>query len=153
MKILVKLLLLALVAALAAPFFIKGPNGQPLINFKDLIAGNAAISGFTPKTETKLYRWKNEKGELQFGDNPPNGSQAEQMQVTTHINSMKTIELPDGFNEQTEEQSSATSRFNPLDGGASPLSTAPLEKVPEMLEQIEDYQQKLDDRSEMLDDL
>jgi hypothetical protein len=150
MKILVKLLLLALVAALAAPFFIKGPNGQPLINFKDLISGNGVINGFTPKKETQLYRWKNAKGELQFGDNPPNGVQASKMQVKTQINSMKTVELPDGFSDHEQQP---TSRFDPLDGSASPLSTAPLEKVPEMLEQIEGYQQKLDERAKALDSL
>ena len=36
MKLFSKFLLIVLVAALAAPFYIKGPNGQPLMTLKDL---------------------------------------------------------------------------------------------------------------------
>jgi hypothetical protein len=151
MKFFTKLLLLALVAALVAPFFIKGKNGQPLLNFKDLISNNAAIRALEPKKETKMYKWKNSKGEWQFGDTPPDGSNAAEMQVKTQINSMKTIELPDGFKDQQETDSD--SRFDPLESNASPFSTAPIDKVPEMLEQIESYQDTLDDRSKLLDSL
>jgi hypothetical protein len=151
MKFFTKLLLLALVAALVAPFFIKGKNGEPLLNFNDFVSGNTAISGFEPKKPTKMYKWKNSKGEWQFGDTPPEDSNASEMHVKTQINSMKTIELPDGFKDQQDADSNT--QFDPLESNASPFSTAPLEKVPEMLNQIEDYQQKLDDRAKLLDSL
>lgn len=151
MKFFTKLLLLALVAALAAPFFIKGKNGQPLLNFKDLISGNASMSGFQPKKATTMYKWKNSKGEWQFGDTVPEGTNASEMHVKTQINSMKTIELPSGYKNQPE--SNSNDRFDPLDSNSTPFSTAPIEKIPEMLDQIESYQQTLDDRSKQLDSL
>lgn len=156
MKIFIKLLLLALVGALAAPFFLKGPNGLPLLNYKDFIpTTDSVINSVTPKTETQLYKWKDAKGHWQFGDTPPEGSLAEKMQVKTQINEMKTIELPDGFKDKTQQtnEADAQKRFDPLNSGASPLSTAPIEKVPEMLEQIDGFQKKLDDRAKTLDSL
>lgn len=153
MKIFTKLLLLAVVGALAAPFFLKGPNGLPLLNYKDFIpTKDSMIKSVTPKTETQLYKWKDAKGHWQFGDTPPEGSNAEQMQVKTQINEMKTIELPDGFKDQAED-SDAQGRFDPLNSSASPLSTAPIEKVPEMLDQIDGFQKTLDDRAKTLDSL
>ena len=151
MKIFTKLLLLALVAGLAAPFILKGPNGQPLLNYKDFIpTTDSVINSVTPKTETKLYKWKDAKGHWQFGDTPPDSVAAQEMQVKTQINAMKTIELPEGFKEKKEEPEEG---FDPLSSGASPLSTAPIEKVPEMLDQIEGFQQKLDGRAKKLDSL
>jgi hypothetical protein len=152
MKIFTKLLLLALVAGLAAPFFLKGPNGQPLLNYKDFIpTPDSIMNSVTPKAEIKMYKWKDAKGHWQFGDNPPEGVAANEMHVKTQINSMKTIELPEGFKEKVEEK--PEKGFDPLNSGASPLSTAPMEKVPEMMDRIEGYQQKLDDRAKALDSL
>jgi hypothetical protein len=152
MKIFTKLLLLALVAGLAAPFFLKGPNGLPLLNYKDFIpTPDSVMNSITPKAETKLYKWKDAKGHWQFGDNPPEGVGASTMQVKTQINSMKTIELPEGFKNNTGTE--PEKGFDPLSSGASPLSTAPIDKVPEMMDRIESYQQKLDDRAKTLDAL
>lgn len=152
MKIFTKLLLLALVAGLAAPFFLKGPNGLPLLNYKDFIpTPDSIMESVTPKAEVKMYKWKDAKGHWQFGDNPPEGVTANEMHVKTQINSMKTIELPEGFKEKVEEK--PEKGFDPLSSGASPLSTAPMEKVPEMMDRIEGYQQKLDDRAKALDSL
>lgn len=154
MKIFTKLLLLALVAGLAAPFFLKGPNGQPLLNYKDFIpTPDSIMNSVTPKAEIKMYKWKDAKGHWQFGDNPPEGVAANEMHVKTQINSMKTIELPDGFKDNINTEEDTNPRFDPLSSGASPLSTAPIEKVPEMLDQIEGFQQKLDDRAKTLDSL
>lgn len=150
MKIMIKLLLLALVASLAAPFILKGPNGQPFIKLSDFIPdGDDIIKSVTPEPPTKLYKWKDAKGHWQFGDTPPQGFTGQEVEVRTPINSMKTIELPDGFKDEEKSKQA----FDPLDSTASPLSTAPIEKVPEMLETIEGFQNTLDERNKTLDAL
>lgn len=152
MKLMVKFILLAVIAAIVAPFFIHGPNGQTLLKFSDFIPStDSLMESVSPADSPKLYKWKNEKGQWQFGDNPPADAQATVMQVTTPVNSMKTIELPKGFSDSKPDNN--TKRFDPLDSNASPLSTAPLQKVPEMLETIDGFQQSLDDRKKALDAL
>jgi len=150
MKIFIKLLILALIAGLAAPFFLKGPNGSPLLNYKDFIPNtDSVLNSVSPSAPSKLYKWQDNKGHWQFGDTPPEGAKAQEMQVSTPINSMKTIDLPEGF--KTKEV--ATKRFDPLDTNASPLSTAPIEKIPEMLETIDGFQETLNQRNKELESL
>jgi hypothetical protein len=111
------------------------------------------MNSVVPKTESTMYKWKDDKGHWQFGDNPPLGVNADEMHVKTQINSMKTIDLPDGYKDNIEAEGNTQKGFDPLSSGASPLSTAPIEKVPEMLDQIEGFQQKLDDRAKTLNAL
>lgn len=154
MKLFTKFLMLGIVAAVAGPFFIKKPDGTPLLNWRDFIPDNPVQSvkeSIRPSAPTKMYKWQDAKGQWQFGDQPPEGVAAQEMQVKTQINSMKTIELPEGFGEDPKPKEKST--FNPTQSPATPLSTAPISEVPEMLDQIKDYQQTLDDRKKTLDNL
>lgn len=67
MKPFLILLSLAVVAALAAPFFLK-IGGQPIMTVGDV------LDDATPealKTKTDIYRWQDEHGVWQFGEEPP----------------------------------------------------------------------------------
>lgn len=156
MKIFNKLLILLVIAALAGPFILKKPNGEPWLNWRDFIpneakqAATAMKDSIAPTAEHVMYKWQDEKGIWQYGDQPPAGANAQPVNVKTQINAMKTIELPEGFGGKTEEENV---RFDPTSGSATPLSTAPLEKVPEMLEQIKDYQETLDKRNKAMEDM
>jgi hypothetical protein len=156
MKIFNKLLILMVLAALAGPFFLKKPDGTPFLNWRDFIPQNPLESvkeSVVPSPPKKMYKWKDAKGHWQFGDMPPEGVAAQEMQVKTQINEMKTIELPEGFRDEPEQQQAETSRFDPTQKSATPLSTAPLTEVPKMLDQIEQFQGKLDERQKSLDAL
>lgn len=154
MKIFNKLLILAVIAALAGPFILKGPDGMPLMSWRDFLpkgSVDSINSTINSVTQNKMYKWKDEKGRWQFGDNPPEGVSAVEMAVKTQINEMKTIELPEGFKDEADRNKSK--RFDPGEESATPFSTAPLTQVPEMLDQIKDFQNTLDERKEKLDDL
>ena len=150
MKLFYKLIILALIGSLAAPFIVKGPDGKPLMDYKDLVKSfspskefKQAISGGQPQ----LYRYQNEKGQWQYTDTPPDSVQAQTVKLNKQAATLKTIELPEGYRETQPE-----SRFDPLEKSSGlPLTTAPLEKVPEMLEQIDGIQKKLDNRQSQID--
>ncbi|MAA71878.1 MAG: hypothetical protein CL679_09150 [Bermanella sp.] len=153
MGIIIKLLLLALVLALASPFILKKPDGRPILEISEFLKpasdiGKSVISSDQPKS---LYRWQDEKGNWQFSDHPPEGSNAQAMQVEDKINSMKTIDLPEGYQNQSKEKP----RFDPTqnDDTSLPLTTAPLDKVPEMLDQIKGFQESLDNRQQQLENI
>ncbi len=151
MSLFYKLIILGLIGALAAPFIIKKPDGTPIMTLKQFMPdASSSIKQLKSigKADTQLYRWKDEKGHWQYSDTPHESAQAEKIQVQATINSMKTIELPEGFGEPKKKE-----RFDPTDndGVNLPVTTAPLSKVPEMLENIEGIQQKFDARQQQLD--
>jgi len=148
-----KLLLLALVLAVASPFILKKPDGSPIMDISEFIKpatdmGKSVISNDEP---TSLYRWQDEKGNWQFSDHPPENVNSQVMTVDNKINSMKTIDLPEGYQDKPKQ----TTRFDPTasDGTSIPLTTAPLEKVPEMLDQIKGFQDALDNRQQQLESI
>ena len=147
-----KLLILALIIGVASPFFLKKPDGTPFMDINDFLNPVKSVKESVMPSESKtLYRWKDEKGNWQYSDYPPDNNQAESYKVKHNINEMKTIDLPEGFKDKPKEEE--TARFDPTTGGSTPLSTAPLEKVPEMLDQIDGFQQKLDARQQQLDNM
>ncbi len=151
MPLFYKLIILGLIGALAAPFIIKKPDGTPMMTLKQFMPDTTrSINKLknASKADTQLYRWKDAKGHWQYSDTPQDSQSAEKFKVKSPIISMKTIELPEGYGEPKK-----TKRFDPMsdDGGSIPLTTAPLSKVPEMLQQIEGIQGKFDARQKQLD--
>ncbi len=151
MPIFYKLIILALIGALAAPFILKKSDGTPMMTFAQFMPdASKSINKLKSigKDAPQLYRWKDAKGHWQYSDTPHESADAEKFQANVTINSMKTIELPEGFGEPKEEE-----RFDPTqsDGVNIPVTTAPLSKVPEMLQQIEGIQTKFDNRQKQLD--
>lgn len=147
-----KLLLLILVLAVASPFFLKKPDGTPMMDINEFLKPVTSVKESVLPTESKtLYRWQDEKGNWQYSDHPPQNNQAESIKVKHNINEMKTIDLPEGYQDKPKE----TERLDPTDnsGSSLPLTTAPIEKVPEMLNQIDNFQQNLNDRQKQLDNL
>lgn len=151
MKLFSKLLMLLVIAALAGPFFLKKPNGEPWLNWRDFIPTKTVDTvkeSVAPSSQRIMYKWQDEKGIWQYGDQPPEGANATPMSVKTQINAMKDIDLPEGFGGAVKDDEA---RFDPTTGSKLPLTTAPLEKVPEMLEQIQNYQETLDKRNKALE--
>ncbi|MEH6346557.1 MAG: DUF4124 domain-containing protein [Bermanella sp.] len=144
MSLFYKLIILGLILALASPFIMKKPDGTPFMTWQQLMPDDVKSSF---KKDTQLYRWKDDKGHWQYTDTPPENNQAERIVVKATINSMKTIELPEGYQPKKEEP------VNPQNqnSGLSLPTTAPLTEVPKLLEDIDGIQAKYDARQSQID--
>lgn len=189
MKLIRKLMVLALVGGIVGLFFFKTPNGKPVIDWKDFIPDQ--ITETMKKPAPTLYRWKDDKGNWQYSDTPPEDQTANVVTNSTPVNTMKTIELPEGYQDQPrraggiivgeggsdirrgadrtgnnrsysgdpatwgEKESDGMERGSDFDptSGASPLSTAPLGQVPNMLNEIERIQSNQENKQKILDNL
>ncbi len=144
MSLFYKLIILGLLLALAAPFIMKKPDGTPFMTWQQLMPDNVKSA---IKKDTQLYRWKDDKGHWQYTDTPPENNQAERIAVKTTINSMKTIELPEGYQTKKQEPENEQDQHS----GLSLPTTAPLTEVPKLLEDIDGIQKKYDARQSQID--
>ncbi len=69
MRIYLILLVVILIAALMAPYFLKGPDGQTLMKAEIPVE---LLPGAVGEGDT-VYRWKDAQGVWQFGEAPPEG--------------------------------------------------------------------------------
>ena len=159
MKLFSKLMLLILVAGIAGLFFIKKPNGSPWLDWRDFIPSQ--VTQALKKPDPTLYRWQDEKGNWQYGDTPPEDQAAQTVKNTTPVNTMKTIDLPEGYQDEGRRQGvivgdsgsdMRTSKFDPT-SDSSPLSTAPLEQVPNMMNEIDKIKESQTNKQQILDSL
>ena len=75
------LCILALLGALAAPFFLT-VNGKPVLTI-DKVVDDATPDALT--TPTEVYRWQDANGQWHFGEAPPEGQSAEQVALEERI--------------------------------------------------------------------
>ncbi len=89
MKLFVKLLVLLLIAAMAGPFFIKGPDGRPIMSWSDVKQkfGNWSGSGGStkPGSPVEVHRWQDEDGQWHYSDEAP-GQDSEVITVDPNVN-------------------------------------------------------------------
>lgn len=104
----IKLLLLILVIAMVAVFFIDGPDGEPLMTLDKLqqpdalsslqetvgeITGSgqdAAEKQPTADNKAKVYSWKDEQGNLHYSNVPPaDQANVQTVKVDPHVNVIK----------------------------------------------------------------
>ncbi|MEM1435954.1 MAG: DUF4124 domain-containing protein [Pseudomonadota bacterium] len=84
MKLFSIICIVVLLGALCAPFFIT-VNGKPMLTL------DRVIDDATPEaldTPTVVYRWQDEQGRWQFGEQPPPSVAAEQISVDDRITRM-----------------------------------------------------------------
>ncbi len=87
MKLFYVMIAAALIGAIALPFFIKGPDGKPIVTMDKMIDDTAA--DIVPQKPVEMYRWQNEHGIWQFGEAPPEQVVATQLKVdTSHTTTM-----------------------------------------------------------------
>ena len=178
MKIFSKLMILALIAGVVGIFFVKKPNGEPMFSINDFLP--SFVTEMTKKPAPTLYRWQDEKGNWQYGDTPPDDQQASIMKTQTHINGMKTIDLPEGYQNQGRRQGVivgegssdirtqaersnrhyASTKNESYDtsstetGGESSVSSGnPLSKLPELLNDIGNIQESQENKQKMLESI
>ncbi len=111
MKLFVKLMMLFVVLALAAPFFLKGPDGQPLLTldkakatasdslddlkgqWDDVTDSAARAAGDENAGKVAVHRWQDENGQWHYSNEAPVGGQAETVYVDPDINLMDPVEI------------------------------------------------------------
>ena len=133
-------MIVLVILACIGPFFIKGPNGKPLMTIEDLLPAGASEPA--PIESKTVYRWQDENGVWQFSDDPAAAGLAEQMVLDGNINTMPAIEVP-------PPQQAAANKLEPAGvavGGVSVRQTA------QMVETVTNLQETLDQRKVELDE-
>ena len=75
-----KLIIAALVITLIAPFFLEGPDGEPLMTWSEIMPKTELPASLIPGAKgagDTIYKWKDKFGIWQFGEEPPEGFKAE----------------------------------------------------------------------------
>ena len=97
MKSKIAFMLFILGLAVAAPYFIKGPDGKPLMSSDsepELLS--------TEQTRQTYYKWQDSKGVWHFGDEVPEGVVAQAVGVDTAANVIQSVKV--AAREETTEK-------------------------------------------------
>ena len=129
-----KLMLFLLLGGLVGLFFIKGPEGEPILSLSDFkpdvsipdtqalmnqvdairanFADGADADSNTASYSASYYRWQDNEGNWQFGDRPPPGVNAELM-TSNNISVVPAVEIRESptASQQTDSRQPAE---NPL---------------------------------------
>ncbi|GLQ33114.1 DUF4124 domain-containing protein [Litoribrevibacter albus] len=157
MKIMIKLMLLALVGAVVAPMLIKGPDGKPLLSWQDFFSlpsqdsGSASSSDpdVTPQSPsglTTVYKWKDKEGQWHFSDKPQDHVDNETLKYNPNANIIQSL-----AKKEEESEVEVTPMKVPEPSAGPSLTTVPLTEVPELMDQAKQYQQLLDQRNKTLE--
>ncbi|MFK8030642.1 MAG: DUF4124 domain-containing protein [Gammaproteobacteria bacterium] len=147
MKLFAKLLVLVLVMALAGPFILKGPNGQPLMRVSDVTQKFKAWMGSSPAkpgSSVELHRWQDENGQWHYSDQATGGSETITIDPNVNVIQATPVAKPAQASdndappeEVAEKEDKLPSIFHPVDE---------TNKVKEELEQRnKDMLKRLDD--------
>jgi hypothetical protein len=140
----IRMMICIVVIAIAAPFFIPGPNGTPImtldmfkfekpsISLPDINLGGGSDAA---STNQALYRYQDENGVWHFTDQLPPEGEAEQIEVSD-INLMEAPPPP----KLVEKESTVS---------ASPLTA--ITRGAEVMEEAQEVQELLDSRLEDMD--
>ena len=162
-----KFMITLLFAGVFGLFFVKGPNGKPILDFRDMrISINSikttiqgwsnsvsnSVSGSVSELTggeveivepTKVYRWQDADGNWQYSDTPPAGVASEAVEVKTNGNVVQsTPPRPVNAEESTEQ--------GPQIGVPLPLTIAPGE-VNQLIKDAKQVQELMNERSKTLE--
>lgn len=171
-KILYLLVILAL--ATAIPFIIKGKDGNPLMSMDHFSAPKIALPDLTnleakarntltaaqeeietvqekisdalPKQETKIFKWKDDKGQWHFSDQPRTKGQSTEVKIDSKVNTLPTVKAV------SEQKSTPTKNDESSDFGLS-LTTVPLGQVPQLIEDASSVKDTLNARYQQFEEV
>ncbi|MDA0790704.1 MAG: hypothetical protein O2780_14750 [Proteobacteria bacterium] len=147
---LLKLMVVIVILACAGPFFIKGPDGQPLMTLDDLkpditspadLLPDALAPDPAPAEPTRVYKWQDENGVWQFSNNPADARGAEEVALDGHINTMEAFKPPP---KQSAVKPSAPSSIP----GVATVSSS---QAAELMNTVTNLQETIDARKADLD--
>ena len=141
----IKLMIGIVILACGGLFFIKGPDGEPLMTFDELFSSPEQSSAELNRNiePTKVYKWQDENGVWQFSNTPVNESGAEVVILDGKINTMDAYVAP-----KQDKKASAANPFSALPPG---LTTVSPDKIGEMMDTVNNMQETVDDRKAELD--
>lgn len=157
MKLFSRLLALIVIAALAGPFFIKGPNGEPLWRVDTLwaqakfqwrrLSGNV-VDALPVDQNVEVYRWRNANGQWQFAAEAPPGIEADVLNIDPATNVISLGPLP----AEPEVEVTLESAEAPPEPsrGVGPLPDP--DATRQLLEDVRAIQGKVDARDQKLRD-
>ena len=137
MRLAYLLISMVLIAAVVAPFYIKGPSGAPLMTVDDIVDDN------TPEIlkNTEAYRWQDEYGNWHFSDDPSENSAAQQFEIKSNLTPFKASWVA---------QEAARNSDNPASGTELSISDA---YSGQAMEKAKQAAAMLEQRGEALDAL
>ncbi|MCB1647533.1 MAG: DUF4124 domain-containing protein [Pseudomonadales bacterium] len=138
-----KIMILIVILACIGPFFIKGPNGKPLLSLDDFKPDlTATKEELVPSGPTTVYKWQDENGVWQFSSDPADMPGAETMELDGNINTMEAFKAPSKVQRPETRMPSLPS----LPG----MTTISTEQMDEMMETVNGLQETADQRQEQI---
>ena len=148
MRLFYFLIMLVLIGAVALPFYMKGPTGQPLMTVDDFVDDSV------PSLPTPVYRWQDEHGVWQFGESPPEGVAAEPVNVSPNYTEFEAQWEAEWQARHPDEASPGTGISMPGSGSMPGLGDvydgAALEKAEAAAQLLEE---RMDDLKGVMDDI
>jgi len=158
MKIFIKLLILMLIIACAAPFLLKGPDGKALLsidkiglpalpsflvdiksNSQQIFSGNGQQQTLK-SNDLQVYKWVDKKGVTHYSDQS-DSKHASQLTKIQHI----TI-LPAHKSESEPVIEKSASSDMPIS-----LTTIPLQDIPKLIDDTKEVKRMMEDRENQIE--
>ncbi|MBQ74694.1 MAG: hypothetical protein CMQ20_06670 [Gammaproteobacteria bacterium] len=143
-----KLMILAVFLACAGLFFIKGPDGTPLLTIDKLLGDlPSSPSDLLPKDAkqqaapavTKIYKWKDDNGVWQFSNSPVDEKGAEVMELDGKINTVEAFVAP------------AKDEMKKKPAAIPGVSTVSPQQAGNLLDTVKNLQETIDQRKSDMD--
>ncbi|MCD8522269.1 MAG: DUF4124 domain-containing protein [Saccharospirillaceae bacterium] len=141
MKSKIAFMLVILGLAVAAPYFIKGPDGKPLLS-----SGTEPELLSTEQTRQTYYKWQDNKGVWHFGDEVPDGVVAQAVDIDTAANVIQSVKVPaPQESEEKKRQDEPDAKIPGL-----PMTINPAD-IPKLLDDAKGVQTLVDQRKKDID--
>jgi|TARA_R110001599_G_C12015699_1_gene638483 hypothetical protein len=105
-----------LAAALIGPYFIKKPDGSPIMDMPtasdfipdNLLPGGSSTDSSTnntpPSSSQTYYKWQDDQGQWHYGDQPPTSpSKVSTLQVDPNTNIIQSLKIEPEIKEQPQQ--------------------------------------------------
>ena len=145
MKLFYAMMVLMLLGALALPFFMKGPGGEPIMTVEKMVG--ESVTQLVPTEPTQMYRWQDEHGVWQFGERAPE----EVVAAMLSVDGARTNSMGSEWN-LSEVVSQAGAR-DPVDFKMPNSLTDAYRAAPELMGATKRAAQAMNGRQEEMDDL
>lgn len=140
----IKIMILIVILACAGPFFIEGPDGEPLLTLGDLMPSAADVPDVLPPEPVTVYKWQDENGIWQFSTEPVTG--AETMELDGQVTVMEALDERE-LRRLSSDSASPPANFTVPSG----LTTVAPDKIEEMMKTVDSLQTTVDDRKSQID--
>lgn len=139
-------MIFVVVLACIGPFFIDGPDGEPLMSLEDLMPTTPDIPDLAPAEPVTVYKWQDENGIWQFSTEPVEGIESETMELDGAVTVMDAIDPRELRRLAGDEETKSTAMSLP--GG---LTTVAPDQLEQMMDTVNNLQETVDDRKSDLD--